>query len=92
MVAGATEQALIARWIAPNPYKPGPAEAWIGPYGLSVWRTIAYLELNGWDISDAAPDYEIPPEAIKAAVAYYRQHEDAIDARITINRASFSAP
>lgn len=84
-----SDQALISRWIVPNPHKPDPAEAWVLPAHLSVWAVIAQLELDGWDLSGIADWYELPREAVEAANAYYRQHPVEIDARIARNRASF---
>src|SRR6266511_5601813 len=39
------QQSLIDRWIEPNPHYPGPQEARLVEYGVSVWVLIAYLRL-----------------------------------------------
>jgi hypothetical protein len=33
-----------------------------------------------------AADYAIPLEAVEAAIAYYRQHTEVIEARLAANR------
>jgi len=81
----------IGRWIAPNPHKPGPAEAWVLPAHVSVWALVTQLQLDGWDTVGVAADYELPVEAVEAASAYYQQHRIVIDARIARNRAFFAA-
>lgn len=80
---------LIARWIEPNPHKPGPAEARLRGSGVSVWALIGQLQLDDWDVKGVAEDYEVPAEAVSAAVAHYHQHAAAIDARLERNRAVF---
>jgi len=81
---------LIARWIEPNPHKPGPADAWVLPGHVSVWAIIGQLQLEDWDVVGVAEWYELPPPAIEAALAYYRQHRADIDARLKRNRAFFA--
>jgi hypothetical protein len=39
------------------------------------------------DLAQAAADYQISPEAAKAAVVYYHEHQAVIDARITLHVA-----
>ncbi|MGH2534094.1 MAG: hypothetical protein ACRDJW_17635 [Thermomicrobiales bacterium] len=36
-----------------------------------------------------AEEYDPPQEAVRAAVAFYYQHRDAIDARMRANAADF---
>lgn len=77
-----TDTALIARHIKRDPYKPEPAEARLADSGVSVWAIIGYLPAVDGDIERAAQDYEIHPDAVRAALAWYRQHRGAIDARL----------
>ncbi len=84
----ATEQ-LIARWIEPNPHKPGPAEALVLPRRVSVWALIELWRLDGENLLAVAEEYGLPTEAVDAAVAYYRQHAADVDARIERNNAYF---
>jgi uncharacterized protein (DUF433 family) len=81
---------LIARYIAPDPHKAGIYNAIIAPYGVSVWIIVARFEtVNGGDIDEAAAEYDLPREAVEAALAYYEQHGPAIDAKIEEMHAWF---
>lgn len=79
------EQALIERWIEPNPHKPGPANARLVDYGVAVWALVASLKAVNFDVAQIAADYEIPTEAVYAALAYYKRQQAAIDARLLLN-------
>lgn len=75
--------ALIARYIERNPDKPGVYDARLNPYGVSVWVIVSRFEaVNHGDLDEAAADYDIPREAVEAALAYYERHKAAIDAKI----------
>ena len=80
------ENALIQRYIEENPLQPGPADARLKDYGTALWALISYLDraVDG-DIEQAAVDYDVPVEAVHAALAYYRRHQAPIDARILLN-------
>lgn len=80
-----SDVALIARHIRRDPYRPAPAEARLTDSGVSVWAVIGYLPTVDGDIARAAEDYEIDPDAVRAAIAWYRQHHGAIDARLAAN-------
>jgi uncharacterized protein (DUF433 family) len=81
---------LIAKYIAPNPHKAGIYNAIIEPYGVSVWVIIARFEaVNGGNIDEAAAEYDLPHEAVEAALAYYERHGPAIDAKIEEMHAQF---
>ena len=77
--------ALIARYIEPNPHKPGVAEVRLRGYGVSVWVLVEYWYGVNFDKATVAEDHEQPVEAIDAALAYYKANQAAIDARITVN-------
>ena len=76
---------LIARYIEPNPYHPTLDAARVRQYGVSVWAIIAHLHIVGDDVMQVAADYDLPREALEAAIAYYRRYKDLIDARIVAN-------
>ena len=82
---------LIEQYIEENPQRPGPADARLKESGTAVWALLSYLQLAvGNKIEQAAADYGVPPEAVEAALAYYRQspeHKRVIDARISLNAA-----
>jgi uncharacterized protein (DUF433 family) len=79
--------ALIERYIEPNPHKPGEAEARLREHRISVWPLIEYWYGVDFDKSIVARDYDIPPEMVDAALAYYKAHKAIIDARITLATA-----
>lgn len=79
------EQSLIDRWIERAPHRPGASEARLARYGISVWALVGALPIAGGDIAELAEAYEVPREAVEAALAYYRHHRAAIDARLALN-------
>lgn len=81
---------LIARWIEPNPHKPGFAEALVLPRRVSVWAIAGQIELEHGKLENVAEAYDLPPEAVEAATSYYERHRAEIDARIARNRAFFA--
>jgi uncharacterized protein (DUF433 family) len=74
-------------WIEPNPQRPGAADMRLKEYGVPVWALIGHLEVVNGDITLVARDYDIPGEAVDAALAYYNRHKAVIDARIAANSA-----
>ena len=81
------EQVLIDQYIELNPNRPGGAEARLRGYGVSVWALVSYLEAVHGDVGRVAADYDLPGEAVDAALAYYRKHMDTIDARRALSVA-----
>lgn len=81
------EDDLIAQYIAPNPRRPGLAEARLVMFNVPVWALIGYLQTPGADVARVATDYDVPVAAVEAARAYYGRHKDLIDARIAANNA-----
>lgn len=79
-------QALIDRYVDANPHGRGAAEARLKDHGTSVWALAGYyLQAVGRDAERVAHDYHLPREAVEAALAYYRQHQALIDARLLLN-------
>jgi uncharacterized protein (DUF433 family) len=83
------DEDLITQYIELNPHRPGLDEARLKSYGVAVWALIGYLPAVGNDVSQVAHDYDVPVEAVEAAIAYYRRHRPLIDARIAANSAKF---
>ncbi len=82
--------ALIERYIARDPRNPGLYDSRLPDYGVAVWAIISRFEtVNGGDLDEAAADYDLPREAVEAALAFYEQHKCAIDARIEAQRDQF---
>ncbi len=76
--------------IALDPNRPGLQRARLVEYGIPVWALIGYMA----DVDDEAAvertahDYRIPVEAVRAAVAFYREHTCAIDTLLATNSAA----
>ncbi|MGI8855689.1 MAG: DUF433 domain-containing protein [Thermomicrobiales bacterium] len=79
-------QSLIEQYIEQNPHRPGLDEARLVGYGVAVWALVGYLRGAQGDILRVADDYDIPVEAVEAAIAYYHEHQILIDARRAANR------
>jgi uncharacterized protein (DUF433 family) len=90
MSTGTPTDELIARWIGPNPHKPGAAEALVLPRNVSVWALIQVWRLDSQRIPDVAKEFDLPSEAVEAAVRYYRRHKADVDAKIARNDPYFA--
>jgi uncharacterized protein (DUF433 family) len=84
----ARDEEFVAQHIDANPGGRGPAEARLAEYGTSVWAIVAYWNAVDQDAGVVARDFEVPLDAIEAALAYYRLHKDLIDARLLLNSAA----
>ena len=73
---------LVAQYIEENPHRPGLDEARLKQYGVAVWALIGHLPAVDGDVSQVAENYQVPLEAVQAALAYYERHRPLIDARI----------
>jgi hypothetical protein len=94
-VPGASEDALIAAWPVPDPFDRGPASARVTERGPEVWALAGYLKPAArWAtrrsalLREAAADFHLPEEALRAALAFYRRHRAAIEARVAENGAA----
>lgn len=77
-----TEHELIDHYIELDRSLPIPRTARLRDSGVSVWALIPYYQAAGEDVDRVAADYGLSREAVEAALAYYRCHQAAIDARI----------
>ena len=57
--------------------------------GLDVWEVIATVLDSGGSVTEAAAYLKIPTGMVQAAVAYYGEYRDDIDAEITLNEAEY---
>ena len=79
---------LIERYIEENPRRRGPADARLKDEGTAVWALVSHLQaVAGGNLEATAEAYGITAEAMQAALAYYHQHREPIDARIAWNAA-----
>ena len=83
-----TTDTIITTYIEPHPRKRDPAEARLVHSGTPVWSLIGYLIGVDWDRERTARDYDIPIEAVDAAIAYYYAHEADLNPQIQRTLAS----
>jgi uncharacterized protein (DUF433 family) len=81
----ATAAELIAQYIEPTPHRPGPADVRLRDYCVPVWTLIGYWRAAEGDLEHVAADYEIPREAVEAAIAHYKRNKAVIDGRLAAN-------
>ena len=79
------DDALMERYIEPDPHRPGRANARLVDYGTHVWALIGHYKAVGGDALQVAREYDLPLEAVEAALAYYRRHKKYIDATLLLN-------
>lgn len=85
------DDALIRAYVN-APARPGdPGDARLAGYGYPVWIVIDALAAADHDLARVAREYELPEDAVRAAVAFYRRFPEAIDARARANAAVFGA-
>lgn len=68
--------------IVRDPHRPGIQRARLLEYERPIWALIGYMGDvdDDEEIERTAHDYNLPPAAVRAAVAFYRDHQGAIDA------------
>lgn len=76
---------LIARHIEPDRYHPGPADVRLLGSGVPVWAVVGQYHALDGDLAQIAQDFDLPEEAVEAALAYYRRYRLVIDARLAAN-------
>jgi uncharacterized protein (DUF433 family) len=85
------EDELIARWLEPDPLSGGKAEFRVVGHGVHVWALAGYFRTENVPtdvyVDEAARAYELPREAVLAALAFYRRYQVIVDDRIDANAA-----
>ncbi len=79
------EDALIERFIEPDLRH--PMDTRISEFGVPVWALIGYLRVVDGDLAEVATAYDVPEDAVLAALAYYKRNPALIDAQLAINAA-----
>lgn len=54
-------------------------------FGVPVWALAGYFATGSYQLSEIARDYELPCEAVEAALEYYKRHEMILDQRVEAN-------
>ena len=57
--------------------------------GLDVWEVIATVLDNDGSVTEAAAYLQIPTGLVQAAVAYFGEYREEIDAEIAANEAEY---
>ena len=83
------ERALIERWIRPNPHR--PSEMVLDGYGTALWAIVGAARGMEHDLAEVARGYNVPEDAVRAALAYYRRYPLQIDAKLAANAAWHTA-
>lgn len=82
--------ALIEQHIEPHPDPVKVGHAWyrLRERGVPVYAIIGSLSPSLDNLDDVADAFGVSRPAVDAAVAYYRHHKAAIDARLAANHAA----
>jgi uncharacterized protein (DUF433 family) len=77
---------LIQAYVRPDPHRAGVDRARVvaDGRGAPVWAVIGDLR-GGQGLAATADGYDLPREAVVAALGYYRRHRSIIDHRLAIN-------
>jgi hypothetical protein len=92
------DAADLVRMIGPDEHRPGPTRARLLAEQIPVWAIVGHVSavLRASDppasidavIARVAVDYDIAPTAVLAALLYYQEHREAIDALLEANAAA----
>lgn len=81
------EQSMIERHIAVEALG-NPAEARLRESGVHVWALIGHWRANGYDVDELACSYQLPRDAVDAAISFYCRHAPEINGRLAANDAA----
>lgn len=59
----------------------------VGDAAVPVWVLAGYVR-HGGTAAQAAADFDLPDEAVVAALAYHERHRSVIEAWLTLNEQS----
>lgn len=82
---GHSPHKLISNYIEERPYE--TSDARLRESGIPVWAIVGHWKASGRSVATASGDYQIPEVQVEAALAYYEEHEQEIDARLAANAA-----
>ena len=78
---------LIAQHVVADPNRGSEPKARLRERGVEIWSLVGYWQAVNHDEAQVAADFALSPEAVRAALAYYRLHRPAIDAQLMVNSA-----
>jgi uncharacterized protein (DUF433 family) len=73
---------LIEYWVDT---RAGVADAVVSGAAVPIWALVGYLATVDHDPARVAVDYDLPMDAVRAALGFYARHAATIDARIDAN-------
>ena len=90
----------LRRMVGPDIHRPEPARARLLAEQIPVWAIVGHVgavasttdlaALTDEVIARVAADYDVPLEAVEAALLYYDEHRGAIDALLEANAAALA--
>lgn len=90
----------LRRMIGPDKHRPGAARSRLLAEQIPVWAIIGHIgavagttdpgAIRDEVIARVAADYDVPSEAVDAALLYYQEHRGAIDALLAANAAALA--
>lgn len=83
------DEELISQYIVLPEDDLGTERARLQPAGVSVWVLMQRLQ-QGEALDELAREYDVPVDAVYAAIAYYERHRAVIDAQIALVDAAFA--
>jgi hypothetical protein len=66
-----------------------PDDALVGTPAVPIWVVIDFAKAVAFDYTEVARTYDLTPDEVKAAFAYYVKHQAFVDARILLQTAVF---
>jgi hypothetical protein len=95
--ADALNETDLLAMVKQDPQRPGRMYGRLKEYEVPVWGIIQHmvaeydlidpLAAADWVVERTAADNEVPPIAVRAALAYYKPNRSFIDAKIESNAA-----
>ena len=79
--------AMIDQYVEQSPHELGRESARLKEHGVSVVAIVTALLYHGGHLYGVAEEYELPEEAIRAAIWYYANNKQVIDARLLLSWA-----
>jgi uncharacterized protein (DUF433 family) len=87
MIVSDRETDVIERFLEADPADPDPAAWRLKERSVPVWAIVGALTEEVDNVAQVAADYGVSVQAVAAALTYYRQHANLIDARLAANAA-----
>lgn len=79
--------AMIDQYVEQSPHELGRESARLKGHGISVVALVTALLYQGGDLYAVAEEYEVSAEAVRAAIWYYGNNKQVVDARLLLNWA-----